>query len=167
MEWSNSVKITIDEGMSHLANKLYAKKHRDCLSSPGVKNALDNIHKHFVVAAIDKATGNIAVACKRFFASVVTRELGLNNKSSTDTNAGGLPADVIIDKNIRDVKSKLRIDNILVENHRLSNMYCMLKMHKNSFKARFILASVKSSIKNLTRTIISIFRLFFRQIQNI
>ena len=31
----------------------------DCLSSPDVKNASDNIHKDFVVVPIDKATDNI------------------------------------------------------------------------------------------------------------
>ena len=139
----------------------------DCLSSPDVKNALDNIHKDFVVVPIDKATGNIALVCKRFYASVITRELGLNNNSSTDTykNAGGLSANGIIDGNIRDLKIKFGIDNIPIENHRLSNMYCMPKMHKNPIKARFIIASPKSSIKPLARTITSVFRLFFRQIQ--
>ena len=41
----------------------------------------------------------------------------------------------------------------------------MPKMHKNSIKAKFIIASLKSSIKPLARTMTSIFRLFFRQIQ--
>ena len=60
-----------------------------CLSSPDAKNA-SNIYKDFVVIPIDKATGNIVLVCKRFYASVITRELGLNNNSSTDTynNAG-------------------------------------------------------------------------------
>ena len=97
----------------------------DCLSSPDVKNALDIIHKDFVVAPIDKATGNIALACKRFYSSVMTRELGLNNSWSTDTykNAGGLSTNGIIDGNIRDLKIKFGIGNIPIENHRLPNMY--------------------------------------------
>ena len=91
--------------MSHLTNKLYTNKHGDCLSSPDIKNGLDNIHKDFIVVPIDKATGNIALVCKIFYASVITRELGLNNYSSTDTykNAGGLSVNDIIDKNIRDL----------------------------------------------------------------
>ena len=56
----------------------------DCLSSPDEKKALDDIHKDFVVP-IDKATGNIALVCKRFYASVITRQLLSNNNSSTDT----------------------------------------------------------------------------------
>ena len=75
----------------------------DCLPTSDVKNSLDNVHEDFVVVPIDKATGNIDLVCKRFYASVITRELGLNNNSSTDTysDAGGLSANGIIDGNIR------------------------------------------------------------------
>ena len=82
---TNNIKVKIDERMSHLTKTLYSNKHMDCLSSPDVKNALDNIHKDFAFVSIDKATGNIALVCKRFYASVITRELGLKNNSSTDT----------------------------------------------------------------------------------
>ena len=81
MEWTNHVKVTIDDYLKNL----YTNKHMDCLSSPNVKNALDNIHKDFIVVPIDKATGNVVLVCKRFYASVITRELELNNNSSTDT----------------------------------------------------------------------------------
>ena len=76
MERTNNVKVEIDERMSHLTNKLYAIKHRVSLSFRDVRNALDNIHKDLVVVLIDKATGNIALVCKRFYASVINRELG-------------------------------------------------------------------------------------------
>ena len=93
--------------------------------------------------------------------------MGLNNNSSADTykNAVGLSANDIIDGNIRDLKIKFCIDNIPIDNHRLPNMYWMLKMHKNPIKATFIVVSPKSSIKSLAKTITSIFRLCFRQIQ--
>ena len=148
--------------MSHMTNKLCLSKHRDCLSSPDVKNALDNIHKNFVVVPIDKATGNIAVFSRRFYASVITGELGLNNNSSTNTynNASGLSANDIIDKNVRGLKIKFGIDNIPIEKHRRASMYWMPKMHKNPIKARFIIAFPKSSMRPLARTITSIFRLF-------
>ena len=63
------------------------------------------------------------------------------------------------------LRIKFGIGNIPIENHRLPNMYWMPKMHKNPIKARFIIASPKSSIKPLARTTTSVFRLFFRQIQ--
>ena len=93
--------------------------------------------------------------------------MGLNNNSSTDIykNASGLSANDIIDGNKRDLKIKFTIDNIPIENHRLPNMYWMPKIHKNPIKARFIIASPKSSIKPLARAITSVFGLIFIQIQ--
>ena len=91
----------------------------------------------------------------------------MNNNSSTDTykNAGGLSANDKIDGNIRDLKIKFDIGNIPIENYRLPDMYWMLKMYKKAVKARFIIASPKSSIKPLARATTSVFRLFFRQMQ--
>ena len=90
----------------------------------------------------------------------------INITDTTDTyNIGGLSANDIIDENIRDLKIKFGIDNINIENHRLPNMCWIPKMHKNSIKARFVIASPKSSIKPLASIKTSIFRLFFRQIQ--
>ena len=60
---------------------MYSYKNTDCLSSPDLKNALHNIHKNFVVVPIDKATGTIVFKCKRFYASAIAKELGLNNNS--------------------------------------------------------------------------------------
>ena len=150
--------------MSDLTNKLCTNKHRDCLPSLDVKNILDNIHKDFVVVPIDKATGNIALVCKRFYGSVITRQLGLNNNSSTNiyNNTGGLSANDIIDKNIRDLKIKFGIDSIPTENHRLPDMYWVLNLHKSPIEAIFIIASPKSSMKPLARAMTSSFRLFFR-----
>ena len=88
------------------------------LQSSDVRNALDNIHKNFVVVPIDKTNGNIALFCKISYAFIITRELGLNNDSSTDTynNAGGLPSNDIIDKSVRDLRIKFGIDNISIKN---------------------------------------------------
>ena len=107
-----------------MTNKFYINKRKDCLSSPDVINALDNIHKDFVVVPTDKATGNIALSCQRFYASVITRELGWNKNSSTDTynNTGGLSANYIMDKNVKDLKIKFGIGMIPIENHRLPNV---------------------------------------------
>ena len=105
--------------MNHLANNLFTNKHRDCLSSPDVKNTLHNIHKDIAVVPVEKATGNIALVCKRFYASVITRELILNKNSSADgyNNVDGLSANDIIEKNIRDVGIKFGIGNIHIKNH--------------------------------------------------
>ena len=70
-----------------------------------------------------------------------------------------------INKNIIYLKTKFGTGNITIENHRLPIMYWMHKIHKNPIKARFIIASPKCSTKPLLKTLITIFRLFFRKIQ--
>ena len=70
-------------GATNFANNLYTYKRNDCLSSPDVKNAFHGLHKDFVVVSIDKATWNIALVCKIFYASAIAKELRLNNNSST------------------------------------------------------------------------------------
>ena len=100
LEWTNNAEVKIDERISRLTNKLYT-------------------NEDFVVFPIDKATGNITLVCKRFYASVITRKVGLNKNSSADTynNTGGLSANDVIDKNIKDLKIKFGIGNIPIENH--------------------------------------------------
>ena len=53
LEWTDNLKVKIDERMSHLTNKSYTNKHRDFLSSTDVKKALDNIHRDFVLVPVD------------------------------------------------------------------------------------------------------------------
>ena len=121
-----------------MSNKFYTYKYTDCLSSSDLKNALHNIYNDFVVVPTDKATENITVVCKRFYASVIGRKSGSAND--------------IIDKNIRDLKIKFGIDNNPIENHRLPYVYWVSKMHKKFIKARFKKSSPMSSSKPLTRT---------------
>ena len=90
-----------------------------------------------MVVPIDKAARNVALICKRFYASVVAKELGLGNNNSTKTynSIDNLPTDIIINNNINALKSKCGIDNVTTENHCLPNMYWLPKMHKNPIKA--------------------------------
>ena len=80
------------------------------------------------------------------FPKDITRELGLNNNSSTKTYNKTSGFSDINDNNIRDLRIKFGTDNIIIENHRLPNMYSIPKMYKNPIKARFIIGSTKGSI---------------------
>ena len=117
---------------------------------------------------IDKATGNVAIICKRFYASMIVKELGLGEGNSTNTYMfdNNFSHDDVINNNLSDLKAKFGIDNVSLSNHCLPNMYWMPKMHKNPIKARFIVASPKCSIKPLAKAITSAFRIFYKQIQS-
>ena len=87
-------------------------KNHDTMSSPIVRTALDQIHENFVVVPNEKATNNVALICKRFYASVITSELGLSNndKTSTYKEINDLSYNYIVNKNISDLKSKFGIE---------------------------------------------------------
>ena len=63
------------------------------------------------------------------------------------------------------MKIKFGINGTSTEKYRFPNMYWMPNMYKHPNQARFIIVSPKSSIKPLARKIISVIRLFFRQMQ--
>lgn len=74
LKWGNNVFNNIDERITHLANNLHKYKHTDCLWSQDVKNALNDIHKSFVLVPLDKAAWSITLICNRFNASVIAKE---------------------------------------------------------------------------------------------
>lgn len=98
----------IDERITLLVNNLYTYEDTDCLSSIHVENLSNNIHKDYEVASLYKTNKNIFLVLKRSFASVITKQLGLNNNLCTDTHRkiSNLSANHIIDKNARDPKAK-------------------------------------------------------------
>ena len=71
--------------------------------------------------------GNIALACKRIYTSVTAKELGLNNNSSTDTynKINKLPANDIIDKNVKDLNIKFGIYKIPIGFDCLTCIRCL------------------------------------------
>ena len=111
MEWTNNVKNKIDERITHLPNNVYTKKHTNCQASPDAKYALHNLKDLMPLF------------------SVIAKELGLNNYSSTGTcnKINNLSANNTIKKNIKDRKIKFDVGNIFTEN----------QMHKNPVKTRF------------------------------
>ena len=167
-EWISNIKSKINKRIVVLKDTLHLYQHERSLDSPEVELALQSIHSKYVVVPIDKATGNISLVCKRFYASVIAKELGMgeNNSTYTYSQVTNKTAEDIINSNIRDLKQKFGIDNISLDNHCLPNMYWLPKIHKTPIKARFIIASPKSSIKDLSKAITSVFRLFYKQIEN-
>ena len=43
------------------------------------RNALNDIHNNFLAVHTDKAAGNMTIVSKRFYGSIILKELGLDN----------------------------------------------------------------------------------------
>ena len=52
------------------------------LQDKSVKAHLKSLHDKFVFVPVDKASNNIAIVCKRLYASVIYKELDFNNIKS-------------------------------------------------------------------------------------
>ena len=104
---------------------------------------MESIRNRFVAVPIGKATGSVTLICKQFYASVIAKTgLSLNN---TINKYSETDRDEIINTNIKDLRSKFFIDNIIMDNHCFLAKYWLPKMHKTPIKARFIAAFPKSS----------------------
>ena len=60
-------------------------KNLDTMSSSTVRTAVDQIHESLVVVSFDKAANNVVLIFKSFYASVITKELGLGNNNNAST----------------------------------------------------------------------------------
>ena len=135
-------------------------KDRECISS------LAELKERFVIVPIDKATNNVAFICKRFYASVLVKELGLDGQSDSATYESMMNknTNTIIQSHTKDLKSKFNL-KVPSASNLLPHIYWLPKLHKNPIKFRFIIAAPNCSVKPLSQAVTTIFRLFYRQIE--
>ena len=119
----------------------YVKKIAHLTSNLYTPSACILYYIDFASASIDKAAGNFALVFKRFYASAVAKELGLNNNLSVNT-CNKLSANDIINQKVWHLKFKSGIDDIPFEYHWLPNICWISKINPN--KTRFVIASHKS-----------------------
>ena len=76
--WVLLVSEKVKRKIIFLKGKKKAKNVRPVLSSVECQEALATLQEKFVICPIDKASSNIAFVCKRFYAEVLVKELGLD-----------------------------------------------------------------------------------------
>ena len=66
--WLYQVKQLVRERVNDLKDKIVNKNISDKLKDLFLKQSLSELQEKFVIAPIDKATGNVSFICKRFYA---------------------------------------------------------------------------------------------------
>ena len=164
-DWVNSVMELVDQRITFLQSQDQNKNQSPTLKDRACINSLQQLHSNYVIAPIDKASGNVAVICKRFYAMVLFKELGICNSGTTKTYKKFRTSIKTIINNQKNVlKNKFNLD-VSTENECLPHIYWLPKMHKTPCKFRFIIAAPKCSIKPLNKAITAILKLLFHQIQ--
>ena len=105
--WTNNIITKIDGRINFLNKNLYQDKNQDTLSSSTVASTLDQFYKNLMVYPIYKARNNVALICKHFLVSVVTKTLGLrnNDQTSTQNEINDFSYNHIVNKNVSDLTS--------------------------------------------------------------
>ena len=162
--WKNLVLQKLNEKIHFLKHKINIVATKPVLSDPEVTAYLEHLHRHFVVVPIDKAANNFAFICKKYYVSVILKELGLSGLSSNTYEKSNLSKDEIINNNIKFCeKFGLKITE---EQKSLPLMYWLPKMHKTPIGTRFIIASKNCSTKPLSGIISNAFKLIFDSVNS-
>ena len=141
------------------------KQHTNpVLKQPSVVDYLNSFHGKFVLTPIDKAASNVAVICKRYYAEVLLKEIGiLGDGSETYEKIAKTKEEIIND----DEEYSTRLGYTLSNKEKdLPTMYWIPKMHKNPIKHRFIVASKLCSTKQISKAVSSTFKLIQTQTEN-
>ena len=159
------VSTKIKSKISALKSSVKSEFVAEVLKTDNCLKALEDLHQQFVIAPIDKASGNVSFICKRFYADVLAKELGLIGSGGCTTYERiDRIKDGIIEKDCSSLLKKFKLP-VPEESKKLPHIYWLPKLHKNPIKFRFIVAAPNCSIKPLGQTITKLFKLFYRQIE--
>ena len=167
--WKNIIMDKINARIQHLTHTRKFKRSNikhSLFNDHDVKTCLSELQNKYVMVPIDKAANNVAFVCKRFYAHVLLKELGIaqNEPSSTYSSITTLTNQDVISQHKHTLKEKFNLsieDNML----HLPDIYWMPKLHKNPTKFRFIIASKRCTYKSLSKDISSIFTLLQKQVE--
>lgn len=104
------------------------------------KSELTRLQRCFVFVPTDKASGNIALVCKRLYCDILRKELSNNTYETCVHDAN----DVIA------AHTEFLEDRKLAVKPRLPYLYCTPKFHKDPVKFRFISGSACCTTKQLS-----------------
>ena len=163
-DWKNNVIRKMDDRIMALANNRTISTP-SIFKDANVKKCLSDLQMNYVMVPIDKAANNVAFVCKRYYATVILKELGLDGSStSTYSKIENQSPDEIINLHKVELNDrfKLKVEDSMST---LPDIYWTPKLHKNPIKSRFIIASKNCTVKHLSKNISSIFCLFNKMIE--
>ena len=110
------------------------------------------------------------IICKRLYALVIAKELGFNSGDSNDDNSTYDKINSIMENDvISEHKGYLSNNYGIKLNSKIEGlplMYCISNMHKNPVRSRFIIASLKCTLKPLSKNITVLFKVFYKKLKS-
>ena len=129
------------------------------LSDNRCKAELDRLKNDFVITVVDKAAGNFAFTCKKFYFLRLAEELGLNNPNPGNDTYRFIPEseEQIINKIKLDLTQFKITSNS--DTDKLALLYQTPKFHKNPPKMRYIAGNINTVTSKLDKTVALILKM--------
>ena len=86
-EWKTKIAESIDSRIQILSDKEIPHKPKLLCEDHIASQHLKRLHEQYVIPPIDQASGNVAIICKRFYAQVLIKELGLDKPNAASTGS--------------------------------------------------------------------------------
>ena len=144
--------------LNNLTSKMMSCKHSNSyrypvLSKIECKTELARLQDKYVITVVDKAAGNFAFTCKKFYFLKLAVELGLDNDiPGNETYQFVQDSETqVIDR----IKSDLLGFSLVpeVKESRLALLYHIPKFHKNPPKMRYIAGNINTVMAKLDRIV--------------
>ena len=162
--WKAKIIEKVDSKITSLKTRIRVHKTNPVLKDPESTDYLKSLHDRYVLVPIDKAANNVAIICKRFYAEVILKEIGIIGEGNNTYEKAGKSEAEVIDENVH-YAAHLGF-KVTDRERALPSMYWMPKMHKTPLGSRFIIASKLCSTKPVSKAVSNIFKLVFNQVQN-
>lgn len=151
-DWERTLKHFINNRIGALRNSNNLDQFRYGIDVNLLNKQIANIHKHFVITNVDKASNNFAFICKKFYVSKIKDELGIRGGRvmGNDVYAS------IMDSSPQEVLDNQcqQLENIhesVAENNRkIPKLFMIPKFHKRPYKYRFIAGASSATTKKLS-----------------
>ena len=120
------------------------------LDQSDVKDTLHKLQTNYVLVPADKAASNVIIVCKKYYIDTLVKELGINNVNIN--NPTYIPIDDSFETIVKSHNQFITPVGLEMseEDQNLPYLYWTPKLHKSSYKHRFIPGSSKCTTKDLS-----------------
>ena len=120
------------------------------LDQPDIKDTLHKLQTNYVLVPADKAANNVIIVCKKYHIDTLVKTLGINNVNVS--NPTYIPIDDSFETVVKSHKQFITSMGLKMsaEDQNLPYLYWTPKLHKSTYKHRFIAGSCKCTTKDLS-----------------
>ena len=125
VDWQRKILQEVGNKIISLKHQIKVCKTNTVLKHDAVIEYLNEMHEKYVLDPIDKAADNIAIICKKYYVTVILKEIGiLDARNEAYEKINKNPEEIIQD-------TRLKFFN-RIKDERLPIMYWTTKLHKNA-----------------------------------